>query len=70
MTSPIERRIEAKLDRFVDLAFSRVIGVREASEILGVSTREIQRRAKEGRLRCITNSRPYRFFLSDVVGKY
>ena len=54
-------RIEAKLER-------RYIGVSEAASILGVSEREVQRRARDGRLRAIPNSRPYRFLESDVIG--
>lgn len=66
----VEQRIERKLDRLTDLVLGREIGVREVSRRLGISVREVQRRAKSGRLRAIPESRPYRFFLSDVVGKF
>ena len=63
-------RIESKIDCLTDILLEREIGTREAARRLGISVREVQRRAKKGELKSIPNSRPYRFHVSNVIGRY
>lgn len=66
----IERLIFAKLDKIEAKLERRWIGVSEAMQITGLSKREIQRRAKDGRLKSFRAGNRYRFLESDVIGKY
>jgi excisionase family DNA binding protein len=68
--TPIERLIFAKLDKIEAKLERRWIGVSEAMQITGFSKREVQRRAKDGRMKSFRVGNKYRFLESDVIGNH
>lgn len=61
------RALNQRIDELEDRVLHRAIGVTEVAEILGITAREVRRRAKCGELPTIAGPNKWRFFYNQII---